>query len=103
MSRTRRGERKVVYGATDSVLVLLRGASLSDAFRAGQEMATVVSALQPEPMKLKFEKVCQPALLLVKKRYVGRMFEHSARDSCGIVRRNMGKVLELLIVRHLSF
>ena len=48
---------------TDSVLVLLHGALLSDAFHMGKEMATVA------------------ALLLAKKRYVGRMLEHSARDT----------------------
>ena len=72
---------KVVYGDTDSVFVLLDGASLSDAFRVGKEISAVVSALQLEPMKLKFEKVHSPAMLLAKKRYVGRMFEHNAHET----------------------
>ena len=60
---------KVVYGDTDSVFVLLKGRTKDEAFDIGEEMAKVVTAENPKPMKLKFEKVYLPCLLQTKKRY----------------------------------
>ncbi|VFQ97794.1 unnamed protein product [Cuscuta campestris] len=48
---------KVIYGDTDSMFVLLKGCSLNDAFRIGNEIATEVSARNPHPVTLKMEKV----------------------------------------------
>ena len=66
---------KVVYGDTDSVFVLLKGKSKDEAFDIGEEMARVVTEMNPKPMKLKFEKVYLPCILQTKKRYVGYMYE----------------------------
>lgn len=56
---------RVIYGDTDSVFVLLAGRSKMDAFAIGAEMADTISQLNPEPVKLKFEKVYQPCILQV--------------------------------------
>ena len=47
----------MVYGDTDSLFVMLPGASKETAFRVGQEIADQVTAREPKPMQLKFEKV----------------------------------------------
>ncbi|XP_019624970.1 PREDICTED: DNA polymerase zeta catalytic subunit-like [Branchiostoma belcheri] len=66
---------RVVYGDTDSMFVLLKGASKDSAFQIGQEIAETVTAANPQPVKLKFEKVYLPCVLQTKKRYVGYMYE----------------------------
>lgn len=48
---------RVVYGDTDSLFVHLPGRSKEEAFVVGEEIADVVSAANPFPMKLKMEKV----------------------------------------------
>ncbi|KAJ3232140.1 DNA polymerase zeta [Chytriomyces hyalinus] len=65
----------VVYGDTDSMFVEFPGKSRESAFRIGQKMAHEISMLNPVPMKLKFEKIYHPCILLAKKRYVGFMYE----------------------------
>lgn len=66
---------EVVYGDTDSLFVYLKGRSRDDAFRIGDEIAKAVSDTNPRPVKLKFEKVYHPCVLLAKKRYVGFKYE----------------------------
>lgn len=56
---------RVVYGDTDSLFVLLKGKSKEEAFRIGAEMADAVTAANPKPVKLKFEKVMLPCILQV--------------------------------------
>lgn len=48
---------KVVYGDTDSLFVHLPGRTKDQAFRIGNEIADAVTAVNPKPVKLKFEKV----------------------------------------------
>ncbi|EIN13737.1 hypothetical protein PUNSTDRAFT_117429 [Punctularia strigosozonata HHB-11173 SS5] len=67
---------KVVYGDTDSLFILLRGKTKDQAFRIGEDIASTVTALNPAPIKLKFEKVYLPCVLMAKKRYVGFKYEH---------------------------
>jgi DNA polymerase zeta len=64
-----------VYGDTDSVFVLLAGSSKERAFHVGKEIADVITKRNPNPMKLKFEKVYHPCVLQSKKRYVGFKYE----------------------------
>jgi DNA polymerase zeta len=61
---------RVVYGDTDSVFVLLPGRSREEAFKIGDEIATLVTQANPQPVKLKFEKVYQPCILQVKKQKI---------------------------------
>ena len=66
---------RVVYGDTDSLFILFKGCSRAEAFARGQEIADVVTGMNPKPVKLKFEKVYQPCVLQTKKRYVGMKYE----------------------------
>jgi DNA polymerase zeta len=100
-----------VYGDTDSMFIMLPGASKADAFRIGREIAAEVTAANPDPVKLKFEKVYLPCILQTKKRYVGFMYEHEdqvepvfeakgietvRRDFCPAVAKTLEKSLRLL-------
>ncbi|KAJ5162172.1 hypothetical protein N7492_007564 [Penicillium capsulatum] len=67
---------EVVYGDTDSLFVYLKGRTRDQAFDIGEEIAQAVTELNPRPVKLKFEKVYHPCVLLAKKRYVGFKYEH---------------------------
>jgi DNA polymerase zeta len=66
---------EVVYGDTDSLFVYLKGRTRDDAFKIGNEIAKAVTDVNPRPIKLKFEKVYHPCVLLAKKRYVGFKYE----------------------------
>ncbi|KAM4771033.1 DNA polymerase zeta catalytic subunit [Rhinophrynus dorsalis] len=102
---TKKWGARVVYGDTDSMFVLLKGATKEQSFKIGQEIAEAVTATNPKPVKLKFEKVYLPCVLQTKKRYVGYMYETLDQkdpvfDAKGIetVRRDacpaVGKILE---------
>ncbi|KAG9104750.1 DNA polymerase zeta [Ceratobasidium sp. 370] len=67
---------RVVYGDTDSLFIYLPGRTKEQAFRIGNEIADVITAANPPPIKLKFEKVYYPCVLMAKKRYVGFKYEH---------------------------
>lgn len=111
VNTTAKWEAEVVYGDTDSMFVLCKGASRHRAFDIGHEIAAAVTALNPPPIKLQFEKVYHPCVLVTKKRYVGWKYEGSAdsvptfdakgietvrRDTCPLVSKLMRKSLETL-------
>ncbi|XP_076754833.1 DNA polymerase zeta catalytic subunit [Xylocopa sonorina] len=102
---------EVVYGDTDSLFILLRGKSRKEAFAIGAEIADTVTAANPPPVKLKFEKVLQPSILQTKKRYCGYMYESPEqkepeylakgietvrRDGCPAVAKVLEKTLKIL-------
>ncbi|PGH26674.1 hypothetical protein AJ80_01620 [Polytolypa hystricis UAMH7299] len=66
---------EVVYGDTDSLFIHLKGRTRDEAFDIGEEIARTVTDSNPRPVKLKFEKVYHPCVLLAKKRYVGYKYE----------------------------
>lgn len=66
----------VVYGDTDSVMVLFGPIPLATAMTLGKEAADAVSVLFPKPVKLEFEKCYHPYLLCNKKRYAGMLWEN---------------------------
>ncbi|KAL6880915.1 zeta catalytic subunit of dna polymerase [Trichoderma novae-zelandiae] len=66
---------EVVYGDTDSLFIYLKGRSRDEAFAIGEEIAHAITERNPKPVKLKFEKVYHPCVLLAKKRYVGYKYE----------------------------
>ncbi|KAI1322625.1 DNA polymerase family B [Xylariaceae sp. FL0255] len=66
---------EVVYGDTDSIFVYLPGRTKDQAFDIGNEIAKRITDMNPRPIKLKFEKVYHPCVLLAKKRYVGYKYE----------------------------
>jgi DNA polymerase zeta len=67
---------EVVYGDTDSLFIHLKGRTKDQAFTIGEEIAAAITAANPRPIKLKFEKAYHPCVLLAKKRYVGFKYEH---------------------------
>jgi DNA polymerase zeta len=67
---------EVVYGDTDSLFVYLKGRTRQEAFDIGEDIAETITKMNPRPVKLKFEKVYHPCVLLAKKRYVGYKYEH---------------------------
>ena len=54
---TKKWGAKVVYGDTDSLFISLRGKTKDQAFRIGQDISDTITAMNPSPVKLKFEKV----------------------------------------------
>ncbi|CAK7902262.1 DNA polymerase zeta catalytic subunit [[Candida] anglica] len=99
---------KVVYGDTDSLFVYLPGKTKEDAFTIGREMAEKITNMFPNPIKLKFEKVYHPCLLLSKKRYVGYSYEYESQkvpkfDAKGIetIRRDGIPAQQIIMERSL--
>lgn len=101
---------KVIYGDTDSLFVLLKGRTVKESFKIGYEIASEISAMNPNPVTLKMEKVYHPCFLLTKKRYVGYSYENPdqsepvfdakgietvRRDTCGAVAKTMEKSIRL--------
>uniref|UniRef100_A0A7S3QWA8 DNA polymerase n=1 Tax=Dunaliella tertiolecta TaxID=3047 RepID=A0A7S3QWA8_DUNTE len=84
----------VIYGDTDSVMVNFKVADVARAMELGREAAAFVSEKFIRPVKLEFEKVYFPYLLMNKKRYAGLLWtspeKHDKMDSKGIetVRRD---------------
>ena len=70
-----RWNAEVVYGDTDSLFIYLKGRTKDEAFDIGNEIAKAVTDMNPRPVKLKFEKVYLPSVLLAKKRYVAFKYE----------------------------
>lgn len=66
---------RVVYGDTDSVFVLFEGMKKSDAFKNSYKIVEDITNMNIKPIKLKFEKIYYPCVLLAKKRYLGYMYE----------------------------
>lgn len=103
---------EVIYGDTDSVMVLLKGMTVAQAIEWGKEAAAHVTKLFTAPMKLEFEKVYYPYLLISKKRY-GALYwtkpdkydkldmkgiEAVRRDNCQLVRSTQWKLLRHLLI-----
>lgn len=100
---------EVVYGDTDSLFIHLKGKTKAQAFDIGEEIAAKVTAMNPEPIKLKFEKVYHPCVLLAKKRYVGFKYEHRDQqepefDAKGIetVRRDGNPAVQKMVEKSLK-
>ncbi|KAI3508695.1 hypothetical protein L1887_23707 [Cichorium endivia] len=63
---------EVIYGDTDSVMVQFGVPTVDEAMKLGREAADYISGtFIKKPMKLEFEKVYFPYLLISKKRYAG--------------------------------
>jgi len=91
---------QVIYGDTDSVMVRFGVATVAEAMKLGQEAADKVSMKFIQPIKLEFEKVYFPYLLINKKRYAGLYFTRpDTYDKAGCS-RNLAVVI--LTVRRRS-
>ncbi|PNW88124.1 hypothetical protein CHLRE_01g015250v5 [Chlamydomonas reinhardtii] len=103
---------EVIYGDTDSVMVNFKVADVARAMELGREAAAVVSKAFPPPVKLEFEKVYYPYLLMNKKRYAGLLWtrpethdkmdskgiETVRRDNCLLVRNVVTTCLERILI-----
>jgi len=87
-------DAQVIYGDTDSVMIRFGPTDLAEVMRLGAEAADVVSAQFIRPIKLEFEKVYYPYLLISKKRYAGLYWTKTDKadklDSKGIEVRLAG-------------
>ncbi|EJD74935.1 DNA polymerase [Loa loa] len=107
------GSSRVIYGDTDSMFVVCPGATRIEAFDIGKKIADDVTKANPNPIKLKLEKIMHPLILESKKRYVGMSYESIddvkgvfdakgietiRRDSCPLVSNILEKALRLLFV-----
>ncbi|KAG1677462.1 hypothetical protein FOA52_001918 [Chlamydomonas sp. UWO 241] len=102
----------VIYGDTDSVMVNFGVADTARAMDLGREAAAAVSKTFPTPVKLEFEKVYFPYLLMNKKRYAGLLWttpdkwdkidskgiETVRRDNCLLVKNVVTTCLERILV-----
>jgi len=96
-------DAQVIYGDTDSVMVKFGPKDLGETMKLGQEAANFVSAKFIKPIKLEFEKVYFPYLLINKKRYAGLYWtqpeKYDKMDSKGIetVRRDNCRLVQTVI------
>jgi DNA polymerase delta subunit 1 len=96
-------DAQVIYGDTDSVMVKFGEKDIKKTMELGQEAANYVSAKFIKPIKLEFEKVYFPYLLINKKRYAGLYWtnpiKYDKMDSKGIetVRRDNCRLVQIVI------
>ncbi|KAI4189296.1 MAG: hypothetical protein L6R41_001565 [Letrouitia leprolyta] len=96
-------DAQVVYGDTDSVMVKFGPKGVAKAMDLGQEAANYVSSKFINPIKLEFEKVYYPYLLINKKRYAGLYWSNPDKwdkmDTKGIetVRRDNCRLVQTVI------
>ncbi|KAJ7281884.1 DNA polymerase family B-domain-containing protein [Mycena rebaudengoi] len=96
-------DAEVIYGDTDSVMVKFGPMDLNRVMALGGEAAELVTAKFVKPIKLEFEKVYFPYLLISKKRYAGlywtRPDKYDKMDTKGIetVRRDNCRLVSTVI------
>lgn len=105
-------DAQVIYGDTDSVMVKFGTTDLAEAMKLGEDASQYVSAKFVKPIKLEFEKVYFPYLLINKKRYAGlywtkpekwdkmdtKGIETVRRDNCLLVQTVIEKVLRMILI-----
>ncbi|KZF26553.1 hypothetical protein L228DRAFT_216732 [Xylona heveae TC161] len=105
-------DAQVIYGDTDSVMVKFGPKELEKAMEMGQDAAEYVSSKFVKPIKLEFEKVYFPYLLINKKRYAGLFWtnpnkydkmdskgiETVRRDNCRLVQNVIETVLRKILI-----
>ncbi|RMD45123.1 hypothetical protein DV735_g64, partial [Chaetothyriales sp. CBS 134920] len=96
-------DAQVIYGDTDSVMVKFGEKDLKKTMELGEKAAQLVSSKFIKPIKLEFEKVYFPYLLINKKRYAGLYWtkpeKYDKMDSKGIetVRRDNCRLVQVVI------
>ncbi|VDN05380.1 unnamed protein product [Thelazia callipaeda] len=105
-------DAQVIYGDTDSVMVRFGVKDIKTAMELGLHAATEISKKFIPPIKLEFEKVYSPFLLINKKRYAGLYFtrpekydkidckglETVRRDNCPLVSKVLSSCLEKMLI-----
>jgi DNA polymerase delta subunit 1 len=104
-------DAQVIYGDTDSVFVKFGPKDVKEAMKIGEEASAMVTKTFLTPIKLEFEKVYCPLLLITKKRYAGLKYldpnappkmdatgvETVRRDNCEFVRTTMTIALDMIL------
>jgi DNA polymerase delta subunit 1 len=99
---------EVIYGDTDSVMVQFGVSDVEAAMTLGREAAEHISGTFIKPIKLEFEKVYFPYLLINKKRYAGLLWTNPQQfdkmDTKGIetVRRDNCLLVKNLVTESLN-
>lgn len=102
----------VVYGDTDSVMIKFGTPDVKESMELGVEAAALVTEAFIKPIKLEFEKVFWPYLLINKKRYAGLYWtnpdkwdkmhmsgiESVRRDNCPLVKTVMDTCLKKILI-----
>jgi len=105
-------DAKVIYGDTDSVMVRFGADNVAESMDLGKEAAAFISEHFVQPIKLEFEKVYFPYLLISKKRYAGLYYtkpetydkmdckgiETVRRDNAPLVARLINNCLQKLLI-----
>ena len=105
-------DAEVIYGDTDSVMVRFGPKDIKKAMELGEEAATFVSSKFIKPIRLEFEKVYFPYLLINKKRYAGlywtnpdkydkmesKGIETVRRDNCRLVQSVIETILRKILI-----
>ncbi|XP_022843292.1 DNA polymerase delta catalytic subunit [Olea europaea var. sylvestris] len=103
---------EIIYGDTDSVMVQFGVTSVEAAMNLGREAAEYISGTFIKPIKLEFEKVYYPYLLISKKRYAGlywtnpnkfdkmdtKGIETVRRDNCLLVKNLVNECLHKILI-----
>ncbi|WCJ37598.1 DNA polymerase delta catalytic subunit [Euphorbia peplus] len=103
---------EVIYGDTDSVMVQFGVSTVEEAMRLGREAAEHISGTFINPIKLEFEKVYYPYLLISKKRYAGLFWTNAdkfdkmdtkgietvRRDNCLLVKNLVTECLHKILI-----
>ncbi|XP_024457292.1 DNA polymerase delta catalytic subunit isoform X2 [Populus trichocarpa] len=103
---------EVIYGDTDSVMVQFGVPTVEAAMKLGREAAECISGTFIKPIKLEFEKVYYPYLLISKKRYAGLFWtnpdkfdkmdtkgiETVRRDNCLLVKNLVTECLHKILI-----
>jgi DNA polymerase delta subunit 1 len=105
-------DANVIYGDTDSVMIKFGCDSLKEAMKLGKEASLFVTEHYKKPIKIEFEKVYYPYLLMKKKKYAGLIWtreekwdkldtkglEAVRRDNCELVRDMVEVVLKKVLI-----
>lgn len=103
---------EIIYGDTDSVMIKFGPSDVKEVMRLGAAAADFVTKEFISPIKLEFEKVYYPYLLMNKKRYAGlywtnpdkwdkldsKGLETVRRDSCKLTSNSVADCLQYLLV-----
>ena len=111
---------KVIYGDTDSLFISVFNKNKEEAIIIGKKLADEITKMNPEPIKLQFEKVYCPLIFAAKKHYAGYKYEDLSqinktekkisdiikldtkglenvrRDSCALISKIVEKTIKIL-------
>jgi DNA polymerase delta subunit 1 len=105
-------DSEVIYGDTDSVMIRFGVDTLAEAMELGKDASDYVSSNFKKPIKIEFEKIYYPYLLMKKKKYAGVIWtkldkydkidtkglEAVRRDNCEIVRETVETILKKILL-----